>query len=465
MHVLSADGLTFHFNVPVLIVGAGACGLTAALAAKESGVDVMVLERDARPSGSTSLSSGMIPAAVTRFQRAKGIDDSPEIFATDIMAKNRGLADRRIVDAVTVESAQTIEWLVDSHGAIFEVVEGFLYPGHSRIRMHAPPRRTGKELMDYLLQAAVRHDIDIVTDARVDQLLARSDGTVMGVRIERPDGKTEDIGCEALILACSGFGGNRDMVRSYIPEMSEASYFGHAGNRGDAIAWGVELGAACADMSSYQGHGSIAHPHAVLITWALMMEGGIQVNANGERFSNEHEGYSEQAAKLLRQPGHFGWSIYDQRIHELGLQFEDYRLAQSSGAIRRAESVEELARITDIAFSALANTLEKCESMATGGDKDPHGRNFLSKQFLKAPYFAVRVTGALLHTQGGLSIDTHGRVLRPDNSVLPNLLAGGGAARGLTGPHADGYLSGNGLLSATVLGRIGGRTAAELVKG
>jgi fumarate reductase flavoprotein subunit len=218
-------------------------------------------------------------------------------------------------------------------------------------------------------------------------------------------------------------------------------------------------------MSSYQGHGSIAHPHATLITWALMMEGGIQVNADGERFSNEHEGYSEQAAKLLRQPGHFGWSIYDQRIHELGLQFEDYRLAQSLGAIRRAESVEELARITDIAISVLADTLQKCRLMATGCGIDSHGRNFLSKQSLRAPYFAVRVTGALLHTQGGLSIDTQGRVLRPNNTALPNLLAGGGAARGLSGPHAEGYLSGNGLLSAIGLGRIGGRTAAELVKG
>ena len=462
-HILNPEGLTFSITVPVLIIGAGACGLTAALAAQESGAEVMVLERDAKPSGSTAMSSGMIPAAGTRFQRAKGVEDSPEIFADDIMAKNHHRADPQIVSAVAAHSAPTIEWLADSHGVDFELVEGFLYPGHSRLRMHAPPSRTGAELMNYLLRAAQRRDIEIVTEARVRQLFARPDGTVAAVRMERPDGAIEDVGCQALVLACNGYGGNREMVREYIPEMAEASYFGHPGNTGDAVNWGMELGAACKDMSAYQGHGSIADPHAVLITWALMMEGGIQVNTNGLRFSNEQLGYSEQAARLLQQPGGVGWNVYDQRIHELGLQFEDYRLAQSAGAVRKAESIETLATVTEVPPAALKSTLNKCGELAKGAGNDVYGRNFISKPALEPPYYAIRVTGALLHTQGGLDIDVNGRVLRADRTALPNVLAAGGAARGLSGPEASGYLSGNGLLSAAVLGRICGRTAAKFV--
>ena len=83
------------------------------------------------------------------------------------------------------------------------------------------------------------------------------------------------------------------MVREHLPEIADALYFGHAGNQGDAVRWGAQLGAAVADMSAYQGHGSVATPHGILITWALMTEGGIQVNERGERFSNEHLGYSE----------------------------------------------------------------------------------------------------------------------------------------------------------------------------
>jgi len=74
--------------------------------------------------------------------------------------------------------------------------------------------------------------------------------------------------------------------------------------------------------------------------------------------------------------------------------------------------------------------------------------------------YAVRVTGALFHTQGGLVIDTDARVLRPDGTALPNLHAGGGAACGVSGAHVEGYLSGNGLLTAVALGYVAGRSAA-----
>ena len=69
--------------------------------------------------------------------------------------------------------------------------------------------------------------------------------------------------------------------------MRDAQYFGHAGNTGDAVLWGQALGAKLLHMTGYQGHGSVAHPHGVLITWAVIMEGGFQVNVMGERFSDE----------------------------------------------------------------------------------------------------------------------------------------------------------------------------------
>src|SRR5665647_1285422 len=79
-------------ETPLLIVGAGAAGLCAALAAKEAGIDAIVIERDAVPAGSTALSAGLIPAAGTRFQRAKGIADSPQLFVADIQRKAKGEA-------------------------------------------------------------------------------------------------------------------------------------------------------------------------------------------------------------------------------------------------------------------------------------------------------------------------------------------------------------------------------------
>ena len=103
----------FDAHAPLLIIGAGAAGLCAALATKEAGVDAVVIERDAVPSGSTALSAGLIPAAGTRFQRAKGIADSPELLAADIQRKAHDEADPAVVEAVARGSAPLIEWLAD----------------------------------------------------------------------------------------------------------------------------------------------------------------------------------------------------------------------------------------------------------------------------------------------------------------------------------------------------------------
>ena len=365
MTVLTPPG-TFEVSVPVVVIGAGACGLTAALATREAGADVLVLERDPSPSGSTALSSGMIPAAGSRMQRAAGVADTPDLMARDIQAKARDRADPVIVAAATQESGPAVDWLSALPGIVLPLVQGFLYPGHSVERMHAPPSRTGSELIGMLLSACAGRQIDIMTDAHVTGLYAMPDGRVEGVRVTRPEGSVEAIGCAALVLACNGYGGNAEMVARFIPEMVEADYFGHAGNQGDAVTWGEALGGEAQHMQAYQGHGSVATPHGILITWALMMEGGIQVNADGDRFSNEHQGYSEQSLAVLAQPGRVAWNIYDGRLHELGLGFDDYRSADAQGAVKRAESARELASLLAVDGERLAASIGETGSEGNG---------------------------------------------------------------------------------------------------
>lgn len=458
MTVLSPDDAEFSVAAPVVIVGAGACGLTAALTLREAGVDVLVLERDGSPSGSTSLSSGMIPAAGTRRQKEAGVSDTPELMVADIQNKAKGRADTIITEAVTRASGPTLDWLDALLEVDLPLVTGFLYPGHSVERMHAPPNRTGEALMGMLLAAATRIGVDVVTEALTTALFADRTGRVHGVRIVRPDGTTEDIGCGALILACNGYGGNKEMVAEFVPEMANADYFGHAGNQGDAVRWGVDLGGEAKHMTAYQGHGSVAVPHGILITWALMMEGGIQVNANGDRFSNERQGYSEQSVAVLAQPGKIAWDIYDGRIHALGLEFDDYRNAVDQGAIIEAGTIAELSARIGVEPDRLSAAIEE-----TGGEEiDRFGRDLSASPGLEAPFYAVKVTGALFHTQGGLRVDASARVVRAgSDQPLPNLYAGGGAACGVSGPDVSGYLSGNGLLTAVTLGRLAGLDAAR----
>ncbi len=453
----------FSIHVPVLVVGAGAAGLCAALAAKEAGADVVVVERDAMPAGSTALSAGLIPAAGTRFQRARGIDDSPREFADDIQQKAKGEADPVLVEAVARAAGPLIEWLADRYKLPFDVVDNFNYPGHSAMRMHGLPSRTGRELIDRLRNAAEANEIVIVTRSAAAQLAVDPNDRILGAEVARSDGMHEWIGCEALILACSGFGGNPDLVRRYIPEMADALYFGHSGNRGDAIIWGHSLGAMLSHPGAYQGHGSVATPHNILISWAVIMEGGVQVNGEGRRFSDETRGYSEQAAEVLRQPGGFAWNVFDERIAGVARQFEDFREAERSRAILIANGIAELAGTMHVPAATLVAEWDEVERLKLVGGQDRHGRRFRAGQSCRPPYHAVRITGALFHTQGGLAVDAEGRVKRANGTNFPNLFAAGGAAAGVSGSTAAGYLSGNGLLTATVLGRLAGEAAARQV--
>jgi fumarate reductase flavoprotein subunit len=450
--VRPSEDVDFESEVPVLIVGAGAAGLCAALAAHEAGIEPVMVERDPVPSGSTALSAGLIPAAGTRFQAERGIADSAELFAADIARKAHGEADAALVRTAAQGAGPLIEWLAGSYELPFDVIADFNYPGHWAHRMHGLPSRSGAELIDRLRSAVEARDIPILTGRVCEALFADADGFIEGVEIAGG----ETIGCGALVLACNGYGGNPELVRRFIPEMGDALYFGHPGNQGDAVLWGEALGARLVALTAYQGHGSVATPHNILITWAAIMEGGFQVNRDGRRFWNEALGYSEAAAQVLRQPGGLAFDIFDARIAGVARQFEDFKTAERAGALIMAESIEGLATSAGVPADALQNELETIER----GKPDRFGRVFEKK--LSAPYCAIKVTGALFHTQGGLAIDTRARVLRANGKPFPNLFAAGGAAVGVSGAQASGYLSGNGLLTATVFGRIAGTSAAKL---
>jgi len=440
-------------HVPVVMVGAGACGLTAAVRLRDAGIDCVLLERDAMSSGSTALSSGFIPAAGTRLQKSLGIEDSAEQFARDIQAKAHGDAAQHLVAAYSQAVAPAIDAL-EQHGIGFEVLDGFLYPGHSVRRMHALPERTGAALMMQLERAALDAGADVLNEAVVRELWMNANDVVLGVGYQRPDASIEYLGCEVLILSCNGFGGNAPMVSELLPAMAQALFVGHVGNDGSAIAWGKAMGARLADLGGYQGHGSWVTPQGALMSWAVMMEGAVQINSLGQRFHNETQGYSEAAVHVLDQPGGIAFNVFDTPLLAMARTFPDFVAAESAGALKVAADVPALAALMGCDVAALQQTL----NAVAPGSPDALGRSF--KRALQAPYYAVKVTGTLFHTQGGLDIDDHCRVLRANGSALPNLLAAGGAARGVSGNAVWGYLSGNGLLSAVGGGWVAAGTAA-----
>jgi fumarate reductase flavoprotein subunit len=463
LYVDDPNTLPWDIDVDVLVIGGGGCGLVAALAGAEKGAQVFLVEKDKDPGGNTSLSQAMVPAAGTRLQEEAGVDDSPELMAEDILKYNGYESDPDLTLHVARESTKLVHWLMDSLGINFELVTEFLYPGHSRHRIHANHSRKGGNLVNDLLHAAAGYEnIDIAYTAPAKRLIAtRADAAVVGAEVEIEGVGINLARAKKVILALNGFGAKHEMLGKYIPEMSDAYYFGHEGNTGEGILWGEALGAQLEYMGAYQAHGSVAHPHGTLLTWAVISLGGYQVNLQGRRFVNEYHGYSEHALDVLRQEEGVAIDIFDQRIYDTVLDYEDFQQCIKMGAIKKFGSIEELAVSFRLPPEQIVRTHEEFQKAARGEAADPLSRTEFGKP-LEPPLYGAKVTGALFHTQGGLKVNHRAQVIRTDGTPIPNLYAGGGTAAGFSGKAGpSGYLSANGLLAALVLGKIAGEEAGR----
>lgn len=452
--------IAFDMTVDVLVVGAGGCGLVAAVAAAGDGANVAILEKNTRFMGNTVLSSGSIPGAGSRMQRAAGIDDCADRFIDDLFTVSGSHDGDHLTHRLAEVSAELVEWLIDEARVALTLVETYRHVGHSVPRLHAPPSRRGADLVADLEREVQRRDIPIAYGQPVVNLMYE-EGRVVGVETCDATQQTSRIGAGAVILASNGFGGSPDLLARFCPDAAKATYAGATGSTGEALAWGLALGAGTGNLTAYQGHAGLAARSGNLVTWTVIERGGVIVDGRGQRFGNETIGYSAFAAKEIAASGPL-YMVYDARIEAdvSAGQPEFAEIAKMGDAIA-ADDANALAGEIGVPAEALTATLREAKDAATNGD-DRFGRSAWGFGPLVAPYRATRITPALFHTQGGLMVDADARVLRTDGQAIPGLYAGGGAAAGISGRDGgNGYVSGNGLLSALGLGYLAGRAAAR----
>jgi fumarate reductase flavoprotein subunit len=456
---------TDDFAGPDLVVAGAGGGLVAAVRAAELGLSVLVIDSNERfrRGNNTSMSTAMIPAMGTRYQREQGIDDSPENFLSDVDKKTGGDFNRVAATSLAEVSTELVEWLADHVGLEISLMTDFIYPGHSVARCHTIPGHSGAAMLSSLASAAEKHElIDILTPATLTEVQA-TDGQVSGVVISTPDGP-EEIPARAVLLATNGYGADPRLVERYMPEIAGAIYYGSEHSRGDALRIGESLGAAVDFLDAYQGHAALAMPSAMLATWATIMHGGFMVGRDGTRYGNEASGYSEYAAVSMAHAAEGSWIIIDERIYDACSGFQDFKDVIDGGGVKWGDNASDLALTIGVDPAGLQQTLEDTRSYTSGASKDPTGRSVWGEP-LTGRLAAIRVQPALFHTQGGLRVDEHARVVKESGDVVQGLYAAGGAAAGISGHGAAGYLAGNGLLTALGLSYIAATHAGAAQQG
>jgi fumarate reductase flavoprotein subunit len=456
----------FEFRVPVLVMGGGACGAAAALAARDAGADVLLIERDGHPMGTTGMSMGVFCAAGTKAQAKRGIEDDGDTFFADIMAKSRGEADPVVAHALAHGSGPTIDWLSERFDIDLDVDMGFRPSyGNSRLRIHGWLGHGGQDVIELLHQRMADAGVDVLMNARVVDIIAGPDGAACGVEIERPDGAREFVGCDTLVVASGGFAANHEMLAQYIPAMAEARNNGHESSQGDGIRLTQKLGGDVGNMGAFQGYAMLTDPQGISVSPAVLIEGGVIVNNLGQRFTDESEDIAGMVFPVMAQPDGYAWVIYDDNIDAKTGYIPDMQMLAELNTARLGADTAALAQRIGVDADALAATLAEAHEAHKNQRADAVGRVWGAESPPSGALRAMKVVGAIYHTQGGLQINGEARVLRADGSALPNIFAGGGAARSVSGSSSWGYLPAMGLCTALTLGRIAGQTAARQALG
>lgn len=444
-----------NITTDVVVVGGGGAGLSAAIAAREKGAEVVLVEKMLMLGGNTNYATAGINAANTKLQKKLGIEDNAELFYKDTMKGGKNVNNPELVKKLTADSANIIDWLTERGADLSEVV---FTGGQSAKRTHRPTggQAVGPVIVDALAETAEKDGIDVRTESEVTKLIKTGD-KVTGVEVKHK-GETYNITAKAVVMATGGFGANAKMVAEYKPSLEGFGSTNSPAITGDGIKMVKAVGGDLVDMTEIQTHPTVVHKKTAMITEAVRGEGAILVNREGKRFVSELETRDVVSKAELEQTGKSAFLVFDQEVRE--------KLGAINGYVRKGftvegATVEELARKIGVDPKGLVETMAKYNGYVKAGEDKDFGKTALPRELVKAPFYAIEVSPAVHHTMGGVRINTNAEVLTADGKVIPGLFAAGEITGGV---HGANRIGGNAVTDITVYGKTAGENAADFAK-
>lgn len=444
-----------NITTDVVVVGGGGAGLSAAIAAKEKGANVVLVEKMLMLGGNTNYATAGINAANTKLQKNLGIEDNADLFYNDTMKGGKNVNNPELVKKLTMDSANIIDWLTERGADLSEVV---FTGGQSVKRTHRPAggQAVGPVIVDALAETAEKDGIDVRTESEVTKLI-KSGNKITGVKVKHK-GETYNITAKAVVMATGGFGANADMVAEYKPSLKGFGSTNSPAITGEGIKMVKAVGGDLVDMTEIQTHPTVVHKNTAMITEAVRGEGAILVNREGKRFISELETRDVVSKAELEQTGKSVFLIFDQEIRE--------KLGAINGYVRKGftvegATIEELAEKIGVDAKGLVDTMAKYNGYVKAGEDKDFGKTALPRELVKAPFYAIEVSPAVHHTMGGVRINTNAEVLTADGKVIPGLFAAGEITGGV---HGANRLGGNAVTDITVYGKTAGENAADFAK-
>jgi succinate dehydrogenase/fumarate reductase flavoprotein subunit len=471
---LASSIKAWDITADVVVAGSGAGGICAALAARQAGAEVLVLESLSQPGGSSAMSGGVVYAGGgTSLQKALGVEDSTEDMYNFLARAGSANPPLDKIQLYCEQSPAHFDWLVSQgipYGEKFTAAKGLpmgdeslyvsgtelAWPARELARPAArghvpgvPGMNGGRAMMQVLLGRAEAAGIKLQTLASSEQLVLENDGSVAGLVISLAGERRRVRARRGVVLACGGFIHNSEMLKLYAPQLSDCSVpWGNAGDLGQGINMGIAAGGAALRMSEGFAIAPIYPPENTI--------SGILVSRSGQRFIAEDSYHGVLGHSIAYHQQGQAWLVTDQGS-TFGFAQDNFPLAA------QGNTIGDLANQLQLPRGALQHTVAYYNRHAANG-QDPmfHKSKSYTRPLQGPPYQAwdLSVERAFFpaHTFGGLHTSLDGEVINSFGDVIPGLYAAGRNTAGI--PTAPYIASGLSVGDASFFGRRAGTAAA-----
>ncbi|KAF3923040.1 hypothetical protein ABW20_dc0104631 [Dactylellina cionopaga] len=455
----------------VLVVGGGLSGLSAAHTVYLAGGNVTVLDKQGFFGGNSTKATSGINGALTNSQIDLGIQDSVKQFYEDTIKSARDKARPDLIKVLTHKSASAIEWLQEVFKLDLTLVSRL--GGHSQPRTHRghdakfPGMAITYALMQRLETLAETEPsrITILKKAKVTEL-NKSGNKVTGLKYEI-DGKSASID-GIVVLATGGYAADffsdDSLLKQFKPEVLKLSSTNGTHATGDGLKMVRAIGGNAIDMEKVQVHPTgLVDPKDPKNKWkflaaeALRGEGGILLNADGNRFCDELGHRDYVSGEMFKNKFPIRLVLNSKASKVLDFHTRHY----SGRGLMKKMTGAELAKEIGCGEAHLSKTFKEYSEIASGNKKDPWGKRFFHNTpfELNDEFFYVALMEPVVHfTMGGIEINDQAQVLNADGKPFDGLFACGEVAGGV---HGANRLGGSSLLGCVVYGRVAGDSATK----
>lgn len=463
-------------NFDLIVVGGGTAGIPAAIAAADRGARVVIIEKAPTLGGTLFVSGGMMAAANTIFQKAKGIEDSPEAHYEDVMRINNRTSDPVLTRLWADHGGAAVNWLADNGFTIGDdqPVKGTMYDPYSIPRYQWGPEN-GASILKVMQPLLDRHvqagQVTVLTGAGAVDLIQDGRGAVTGVLTEDSKGKRSDIRGRNVVIASGGCAANPILFQNLhgVPLYRNAAW---PYSQGAGLLLGLGAGGFLRGADNYVGYfGSIATSDQIPSSPAVNMSidpksrapWEVFVNAHGERFVQEdHPSLNSRDRTMDLQPGHRFWAIFDQRILDdappLIPAWSPEKLMEAFNVhpmFTRAASLAELGVITGVDPAGLQKNIDAYNRAIEKQLPDPFNKSHRPLPISSPPFYAIRSQAWTLKSYAGLAVNQNLQVITSDDQPVPNLYAAGEVLGAATSGRS--HTSGGSVTPALTFGRLLGQ--------